>query len=59
MRVPVKKKFKNTTREQTPESNTHGTVMGRHSHKEKLLQGQVRKYGGQTWQEKGTNSDRK
>ncbi len=53
-----KKKFKDTAREQTPEGNTNRIGMGRHPHKEKLLQGQVRKYGGPTWQETGTNSDR-
>lgn len=32
-----KKKFKNTTRKQTSESNPYRTGMGRHSHKEKFL----------------------
>lgn len=44
-----KKKFKNTTGEQKPKGNPYTAGMGRHSHEKELLQGQVRKYGGQTW----------
>lgn len=41
-----KKKFKNTAGEQAPKSNPNRTVMGRHSHKEKFLQGQILEFGG-------------
>ena len=44
-----KKKFKNTAREQTSESDTYRIGMGRRSHQEKFLQGQIREFGCTPW----------